>query len=295
MQLLRACVILLALLGQPWTKHAAREHERTDMATPIWISSNGDWGDTASWSTGSVPVSADTVVFDGVNSVVSVTSGLNQTGIDLSRLDTSPEYTGDIGLPGNPLRIDASTVLHRGRGSLYFKGDGGGISVQVDSANLVDALVLSGTSSLWTLDVKKGHVTCDNTVVNIGGVRSLSDKSIIIIEKNGAETIAQIMMQAGFCQNFRALSAATGILIVNGGVLVHEDGAVTTLHVQGGVCEWNADETLTIAVAGRGLLDFTRSGNVKTVAGLVIYPGAEVFESGQTNVSATTDFRKEIP
>ncbi len=295
MQLIRAALIILALLApQKGTRH----YERFDMAvTAIWISSDGDWDNTASWSTGLVPVSTDTVIFDGVNSVVSVTSGLNQTGVDLARLDTAPAYTGDIGSPGSPLQIDATVVLHRGTGTLHLKGDGGGIGVQVDSTNLIDAAVLSGTSSSWTLDVKKGHVTCDDTVAGLGGVRALGDKAIIVIEANGAQTITQIMVQAGFCQNSRPLSAASAIVLVNGGVYIHEDGAVTQLHVQGGVCEWNAGETLTIAVVGRGLLDFTRSGIIKTVSAMVIFPGAEVFLSNQTVIAAAaiTDFRKEVP
>jgi len=293
MQLLRASLILLALLAP---QKQARQYERIDMAaSPIWISSDGDWDNTASWSTGVLPVSTDTAVFDGVSSVVSVTSNLNQTGVDLARIEISPEYTGDIGSTGSPLQIDATVVLHRGTGTLYLKGDGGGIGVQVDSTNLVDALVLSGTSTLLTLDVKKGHATVDNTVTNLGGVRVIGDKAIVIIEANGAEKITSIIQQAGFCENNRPLSDAAAIAIVNGGVFVHENGAVTQLHVQGGTCEWNAVETLTLGLVGRGLLDFTRSGNVKTVSALVILPGAEVFTTSQTTVAATTDFRKEIP
>ena len=268
------------------------------MATPIWISNDGDWNNTASWSTGSVPVSTDTAVFDGVNSVVSVTGGLNQTGIDLANLQISPEYTGDIGLTGNPLQLDTDAVIHRGTGTLHYKGDGGVSQIRVDSTNLIDAAVLSGTASTWQVHVKKGRVTCTDTMATSGSIFSIiamSDKSIVIIEKNGAELATGIIVNAGFVENNRGVSAADSIILVNGGTYVHEDGAVRNLHVLGGVAEWNANETLTSAIVEAGLLDFTRSGNEKTVTLLTILPGAEVFTTSQTTIAATVDYRKEIP
>lgn len=264
------------------------------MATPIWISSDGDWGNTASWSTGSVPVDNDTVVFDGVSSVVSVTGSLNQIGIDLDELQTSPEYSGDIGLPGNPLRLD-SFVTHRGSGSIYYQADGQINQVFVDSVNLVDAAVLYGTGAPYNVIVKKGHVTCSDSMTGLGGIHVFGDKSIVIVEKNGAATVDRIYMTAGFIENNRAISDAESFALISGGVYVHQDGAVSELHIHGGVVEWNADETLTFVIAGSGLLDFTRSGNAKTVGALVIYPGAEVFTTSQTTITGTLDYRKEIP
>ena len=264
------------------------------MATPIWISSDGDWGNTASWSTGSVPVDGDTAVFDGINSVVSVTGSLNQAGIDLDELQTSPEYTGDIGLPGNPLRLD-SFVTHRGSGSLYYQADGQINQVFVDSVNLIDAAILFGTGAPYNVIVKKGHVTCSDSMTGLGAIHVMADKAIVIVEKNGAATVDRITMTAGFLENNRALSDADSFAIISGGVYVHQDGAVSELHIHGGVVEWNADETLSFALIASGLLDFTRSGNAKTVSAVIIYPGGEMFTTSQTTVSGLLDFRKEIP
>lgn len=262
------------------------------MATPIWISSDGDWGNTASWSTGAVPVNDDTAMFDGLNSVVSVTGGLEQTGVNLARLQSNPAYTGDIGLNGNPLHIDALTVLHRGTGTLYFKSDGGQNHIQVDSTNLINAAVLSGTSSAYIVTVKKGRVTCSDEMGNIFGAQLMSDLASLIIEKNGAATLGNLLIQTGQVLNNRAITA---IATVNGGYLVHEQGTVLEMRNHGGTILYETSDVVTIVVAGRGLTAFTVPGAGEVVAGLVIFPGADaVFQSG-TSAGTTVDYNEEIP
>ncbi|KKL87249.1 hypothetical protein LCGC14_1936570 [marine sediment metagenome] len=295
MQLIRACLILLALLGQPWTKHATREHERIDMATPIWISSDGDWGNTASWSTASVPVANDTVVFDGVNSVVSVTGGLNQTGINLDELQISPAYTGDIGLLGNPLIIDCAKLVHRGAGTLYHKADGGINRILVDSRNLVNAAQFSGSASSWRTAVKKGRVTCTNGLSDMAVLSVVGDKSIVIVEANGAESIGAVYQSGGFIQNFRPIDTSVRKAVISGGTFVHESGAIYTLVVNGGFVEYNAGETLTEGFLLAGTLDYTRSGNTKAALLMEVFPGAELLTTTQTTISVLLDYRKEIP
>ena len=295
--------IAIILLGQPWptAKNATREHERIEvMATPVWISSNGDWGNTASWSTGSVPVSSDLVIFDGISSNRSVTGGLNQTGVNLAELQISPAYTGNIGLTGNPLVIDSLKVLHRGSGTLYWKAETDATRIRIDSPNLIAAAVLSGSSSGWRLAVKKGHVTCDDTVNNIRELRIMRDNAIVFVEKNGSTQIDSFVMTAGFCENNRGITGddGTGVTrqaVVSGGLFVHQEGAVDFLRILGGNVEWNASELLGSALVGSGVLDLTKTGNAKQINELEIFPGADVFLTTQTAVGNTFDYREDIP
>jgi hypothetical protein len=95
------------------------------MATRTWTgTTSGDWGVTTNWSPSTVPVSDDDVIIDGT---VSITSGLNQSAVDLKSLKVLSTYTGNIGTSGASLQINVTStgggnvpvVEVSGNGSFY--------------------------------------------------------------------------------------------------------------------------------------------------------------------------------
>jgi len=95
------------------------------MATIYWLGGaadhENDWNTGSNWSGGSVPVTGDTVVFDGRSSY-DATENMDQTGVDAANIHIMNSYQGSIGAVDAPLIIECSgTVLIEGSGSYYIQ------------------------------------------------------------------------------------------------------------------------------------------------------------------------------
>lgn len=118
-----------------------------NAATHRWVSPHGDMSFGSSWSTGQVPSTwspNDDVVFDsGTRDAI---NGLNQIDVKVRRIIITDGYSGDIGLPGNPLRISARQVTHSGGGQLILDTTGATLltSIVIDSSNVINAARLFG-------------------------------------------------------------------------------------------------------------------------------------------------------
>jgi len=244
------------------------------MATRVWQSSDGNWGNTASWTGAAVPVSNDIVIFPE-NNAVSVTSGLSQAAVDLDALITKPGYIGNIGSSGTHLSISADRVLHEGSGTLYYTdGDGTTDLVIVNALGNVAAAVFSGTA-LSRIVLLAGKTTLDASLaaltdLEIGFVNSPQSDAECVIE-NGAGTITNLLMSGGVVSSSAVITNAH----LNAGILTQESvaGAITNLFLAGGICRYKTSTTLVLAQLLAGVLD-CREARSLTISTLRVHPGA---------------------
>lgn len=68
----------------------------TDFSDDTANSGPNDWGTGANWSDGSIPANSDTVIIQ--DTAVNILWGLDQNGVDLTKLTIAKSYTGKIGL-----------------------------------------------------------------------------------------------------------------------------------------------------------------------------------------------------
>ena len=78
------------------------------LDTPTPNAGPNDWSTPGNWSSDSVPVNGDTVIFQ--NSSVPVLYGLDQSTITLDALYVNQSYVGKIGLPDDLFTIDTNTT-----------------------------------------------------------------------------------------------------------------------------------------------------------------------------------------
>ncbi|MFA5041119.1 MAG: hypothetical protein WC464_05755, partial [Bdellovibrionales bacterium] len=99
----------------------AADDQTFTMAATTPSAGPSDWNDTDNWSGGAVPVTSDTVIFDG-RTTVSALYGMDQTGVDLAKVHIMPSYTGSIGAEGSPLIIECSgNFIVQGTGDHYIQ------------------------------------------------------------------------------------------------------------------------------------------------------------------------------
>ena len=87
--------------GVPFTQASSALGGSATLTTSHTVASAGpkDWSTAANWSTGSVPVSGDDVVF--TNSANPFLYGLSQASVVLDSLTIDQSFTGTVGNPRN--------------------------------------------------------------------------------------------------------------------------------------------------------------------------------------------------
>lgn len=286
-----------------------------DVATTqIWISQDGAMGAGSSWSTGEAPGAwgaTDNVLFDGVASQVSATSGLDLSAITVARIDVTDNFTGDIGLPGVPFQLASITnvVTMRGSGTLYYS-PAGGDKIFVDSPNHLDALVVP-SGIILGLYVKEGHATVGASAVFAGTVSTMGPYATVVIAGSAANTAPHSVhcwdgvMDTGL----RGPALVDGTITVGGGLLkLHRlagTNAYTHLLQTGGVIDFDIKEgngtDLHMQLVG-GTADFRKCQYVFSSLGSESYigPAMQIIPGPATTeailkASGIEDFRLNYP
>ena len=327
---LKACVILIALLGQPWqeAKQALRDLERVEpMADEHrWQGATGDWALANNWASGEIPgsgdptpaTSKDNVIFDGL-SQQSPDTNLDRVTVfefSLKRVITTPAYSGNIGATGNPLfvTIDSngdvlSRVIHRGTGQFHFKGNTGDVAdVLVDSTNAKDAFF--GDGSIRNLFVKNGRAQILSTGFLTNYVVCDGPGAHLIIDAPAAGQLAGVylIVTAGVVENARVIDSANGTIIVMGGTLIQTgaivDGSKIFVGPEGQMV-YNPDSTLTVAndnvdLAAFGSMDVGKSFQDIQFDNMIIgsaasMKGTPVQSGARSPLSTNIDLREEYP
>lgn len=271
---------------------AAADGQTFTLTHPTPNSSPSDLGDAGNWSSGTLPVDGDTIVFDLSN--VSIQWRLDALA-DVTPAATyvRPGFNGDAGLAqhngsyneyrptavtlaGGPLYVDCPSNLLR----FDLGGASGDVTVNgTGQSSTTPALLLRGVSG--TVAINRGSV---GIAFYPGETASLDLK---IGYQQSVESDAQVVCGIGCTLGAVEKSggtlvvrSATTSLVSRGGEATVEEGAHPSLSIFGGTCFYNSTGTLGGAprVGPAGVLDFSRDMRTKTVTNPIDVSGPDPAE-----------------
>lgn len=316
---LKASVILLALLGQPWheAKQALRDLERTQtMATEHrWQGATGNWQLAGNWDTGEIPSvhdGTDSATF-GTLSQLSVTAGLDLSAeFPLKRIITEPLYAGDIGSSASPLIANLETlsdvesrIIHRGSGEFHFRGTVGDPGdVVVDSqfgSFFADGFVRN-------IFVKRGFGrVLPGCSLGVYAICIGPSAHLIIDADPSSDPPAFLIVSGGVVENARAMRS-TSVIVVTAGRLIQTGVLPDDARVfigENGRFDYTPNVTLTAShdgakIVNLGMMDFSLGSQVVDLADHITGPdagqrGSTVQSGAVSALSTKIDLREEYP
>lgn len=251
---------------------------------------SGDWEVAGNWTNGQPATSTDN------DTVIFLKGAIQPPTINLDRTADSVVGSGPalvyieedvpypIGAANNPLRIEASKVIHRGKGTLYYDSLGTD-EIIINSPNTAFAANIDGTgvSAITWLTVSQGHVVCSNelwlegltttallgkpmpTVLVSAGIANLGT---VVVHGGRLDCRARVIVRATVSRGYALFSGASGdlpLLTVTGGIAIYDvtdgGGAITTLNAVGG-------QTHLV----------TKRANPLAITNYCKFPGAQVFK-----------------
>lgn len=267
------------------------------MATRHWVSTDGAWSSTSSWSGATVPVSGDTIIFRGRNNLVPPMSGLDQTAVvQFAEIIVESSYSLPIGARGNPFMGCVAIVRHFGSGQFHWKAEAdiplASTYVYVDAPRMCDAnLVISGPGTgtgdfISALKVQSGHVDVEPTI-DVYAIETIGPKALVKLW--GSAVSYALNMMDGEAYTERALTTGTNDLdaIQCGGIWRNRG---TTSSTQLAVCGGrflleDTDATGGVVNGVRGFVDGTQTTYAKTIARLHQYPDCTVKQGSGTVIT----------
>lgn len=260
------------------------------MADCIFTNGNGDgdWSNAANWS-GAVPVTNDNVYFTGTYNA-SVTTGMDQGGVDLDLLYIHESYSADVGSSGSPLLIAADKIIHAGQGGLFVESDANAAALLIDDILIMcanpSALVEIGGNpadkgEVQTVRILRGNVTMKANInyhasahMEIGYIDSReTDATVAILHDSGtpANTTLPTYIQVGGKVQCNAILTDAEVF---GGELTKEEAAIATLDLRGGRCNYNHTAGTTANVFADATFDLCKTHALKTITNGNWYPRA---------------------
>lgn len=261
-------------------------------------SSPNHWSLASNWAENAVPVNSDDVVIDRGD--VDILYGLAQSGVSLTSLTVTNNFTGSIGLPtrnaggyeeyrATQLAIGATTMnlgQRSGRGSGRIKINNGSVQTTVNVYNSGTPEESGLPSILW-----KG--TNASNVVNVFGgsvgVALFSGETAVIAtlrQTNGEVTCSNgvtltTIDKAGGTLGIE--SAATTITNGGGDLTIDGSGAVTTINAREGTVNYNSTGTVTnLNVYDGGTVSFDLINKARTVTNCQVTSGGRISDANKT-------------
>ena len=284
------------------------------------------WDTAANWSTGAIPVDADTVIFR--NNAVDCLYGIDQTGIYLDKMAIYASYTGTIGLP----RLNANDYIEYRPTALILdyvtrleigEGDGSGsgrIKLRTLSGATygyvystgsriesdVPSFVYNPPGAGSGIHVYSGDVglDCDTAVTNSIGEIRIYGGTVQAGSLLNPLTVDGIDVFEGSCVHTSTTSTISEYRVLGGGSLVSNFAnggvTVTALTVQNGSYRWESGRATISAVTIRseGSMEIAApefdpaSLNVnldRKITALTMYQGASFSDPDKATNLASSD------
>jgi hypothetical protein len=241
-----------------------------------------DYGCAGNWWEGVVPVASDKVTIAGS---YDIKYGLNQSSVTLSGFAIAPDYTGQIGFNGAPLRIALNTdALVGGAGTYYLDLGASNVSVRLIS----DDYPRDTTLALSTDDVDRSNYPFTNLKGSNLATLYVEDGRLEVARNAGAtSTVAAVQQSGGLVKLGSGTTlttysmadgeavlecAATTVNVGGGHLRTIGTGAIATMTVSGGAVTPNSTGAIsTLNVKLDGSVDFSDSRAARTVAAMNIY------------------------
>lgn len=300
--------------GKPFTQTSSSAdgtgsagHANVTATATACVSCN-DANDAANWSGGSLPTNSDDVFIQ--DSSVSLLYNLGSlSAVTLTSLTIDDTFTGDIGLPqmtdsgyyeyrATEFAIGATTCTigrNDSSGSGRIRLNFGSVQTTL---NILDtgsasstgdyAVRWRGTHASNVVNIVKGELgiapdagqTAAIATLNIGYVDS-QDQDVKLYAGSGV-TLTTVNMNGGQVVIAGGTAAATTINQTAGDLTIY-NGTVTTLAVDGGVCNYHSAGTVTTAAVGSdATLDCSQNVRTRTITTLKLYKGATFLDPFRT-------------
>lgn len=282
------------------------------------------WDNAENWSSGSVPVASDTVVFE--ENANPVKFGLNQASITLGLLDIRASYTGTIGLPQENRDGLAPYIEYRQRnlqvGATNVRigaGEGGGSpQIRLDLGSVASTVTIHRTATpaatgQYGVTLQAAHASNKLLVYQgVVGIAPNSGESALFGELSvgyendpasdvelflGEEvTLGDVAVHGGLVTSLgRSATAISSLLVTAGEVILHGTDGVNQLDIEGGVVFYRTSGTLggNTVVSGEGRLSLVGDLRPKTITNTVICRGdnATIEDPQQTAASLTIAYQ----
>jgi acyl-coenzyme A thioesterase PaaI-like protein len=287
---------VLLVVGQVRVWHDRSGWEEP-MADPVYENVDGNWNNTANWSTGAVPVSTDRAwILEGSTDL---TSNLNQTTVDLALLYIGKGYKGNIGVSGTPLQIGATTLVNYSSGTHYLTGDAAG--------NRFDYIINRGLQGTVILDGFAQYIKNEAGAMTINGgmaisalVSNLTNQANTTIQVAASSTIPTLRVRAGVVTLHRNVTTDVSL---TGGELIctgEADHAGANVIQEGGIHRYRptvSPSPITRFELLDGVLDLSELEFANNAGLMVIGPTAHVVESPLFTLGASLkiDLRQNVP
>lgn len=240
------------------------------MGIVIWDGSaqDGNWSTAANWDTGSVPVNADDVVFNGAagaDSLLAVTTGLNQAAVSLTSLKITDEYTGSIGTSSGALLINSTTMTLSGKSTAvgyYFDGTYTTVNMlEGSTVTAAEGVVLDGTITLvrayggkLTIATTAAVTTIDTKGASANGLQITVAASVTAL--TDIRHVGGTINLGSACTNYQLKSGTANItegaltlIEIDSGTLTHtSNDNIGTVRQFGGTVDMSDNVTLGLAI-----------------------------------------------
>ena len=264
------------------------------MATVLWTGdTDGDWNTATNWSSGTVPVGGDDVIFNASSRDVTISSSLAL--INYASLKVLDGFTGKLGVAGTKLDVNATSLLiATDQAQVHLDGDyTTAVVSDIFPGTAASPKVTFGTSSTFTtFRVTGGQAAVELASSTVSNVQLLTAPQATISILSTAGTVTNILMDSGTITTADSLTTAD----VSGGTLIlTQAAAVTTVNLTGaGTLEHNGTGTVaTLNVFDKACLASTVNNSTGTGAVFTttnLYDG----EIDERNGAANTTFTNGI-
>ena len=264
------------------------------MATVLWTgTTNGDWNTTTNWSSGSVPVAGDDVIFNTSSQDVTISSSI--ASITYASLKILDGFTGKLGVSGTKLNVNATSLLIASdQAQIHLDGDyTTAVISDIFPASLATPGITFGTSSTaTTMRITGGLAPVEIACSSVTNVQVLTAPQATISVLSTAGTITNILMDSGTVRTANTFTTAD----VSGGNLVLTGAAgATTVNLTGaGILEHNGTGTVTtLNVFDKSCLATTVNNSTGTGA---VFTTTNLFDGDidERNGAANTTFTNGI-
>lgn len=293
--------------GKPFTITVSKSSTSGTVSTSTTTAASGPnfFNVAANWSGSTVPVDSDDIVFDSGS--VDVLYGLAQSSVSPASITITMGYTGRIGLAetntddsqypyveyrdqylalgtsGDAVNQALTIGGGEGTGSSRIKIDSGSGQCTLTIVNSglsptpgLPAILWKGTHASNAVAISKGSLgiafyageSATVSSLKVGFRTNITGDSAVYIGPGVTLTTSEQL--GGLLNTQSAVTTATIIA----GTWEHITGAVTTLTVSGGTCNYQSTGTITTLVCSGGEIDFRTNMRARTITNCDLFAGA---------------------
>lgn len=255
------------------------------MSVRVWdgSASDGDWNTSTNWSSDTVPIAGDDVVFNSGSEAVTTTP---TSVVTYASLTFTNDYTGTLGTEFSFIIVN-STLLSIGGGN-----GAGSQRLNIDLGTVASTVSITDTATTGT-DTNRSPIRliCNNVSTDMF-ISGTSTNVAIIDEPTDTGLIGDISVTGGTVSvgsgitSYTSLyvsgsgtvvtveepTAAQTITMDNGTVTVNGTNAIAAVVIRDGTYVSNSTGVITLITARGGTLDFSQNQQARTVTTLTISP-----------------------